>query len=148
VDSFRFVICAREDCRQVFFLCRRCDRGDRYCSRRCAVRARRGTLQAAGRRYQQSWRGRVRHAARQTRYRHRREKVTHQTSPAAADSGKVTSSLAPPVTRADGKEDTPDVEIARVARPLHPRCIRCGRAGRWVRHVTLAHCRPRPTARC
>jgi hypothetical protein len=31
VDSFRFVVCAHVDCRQVFFLCRRCDRGgNRY----------------------------------------------------------------------------------------------------------------------
>jgi hypothetical protein len=65
VDSFRFVVCARADCRQVFFLCRRCDRGDRYCSRGCANRARRATLHAAGRRYQHSWPGRLRHAARQ-----------------------------------------------------------------------------------
>jgi hypothetical protein len=135
------------DCGQVFFLCRRCDRGDRYCSRRCAHRARRATLRAAGRRYQHSWRGRVHHAARQTRYRRRREQVTHQTSPAATASRMVASPLAPSVTGAEGKEATPDVEPARVARPMRPRCARCGRPGRWVRHVTLAHLRPRPTAR-
>jgi hypothetical protein len=75
VDSFRFVVCARTDCRQVFFLCRHRDRGDRYCSRRCAQGARRASLQAAGRRYQHTRRGRLHHAARQGRYQRRREKV-------------------------------------------------------------------------
>jgi hypothetical protein len=38
VDSFRFIVCARADCRHVFFLCRQCDRGDRYCSRPCEAK--------------------------------------------------------------------------------------------------------------
>ena len=33
MDSLRLVICVRPDCRQLFYLCRRCDRGQRYCSR-------------------------------------------------------------------------------------------------------------------
>ena len=64
VDSFRFVVCPRADCRQAFFLCRHCDRGDRYGSRRCAQGARRASLQAAWRRYQHTQRGRLHHAAR------------------------------------------------------------------------------------
>jgi len=76
VDSLRLIICVRPDCQQLFFLCRGCDRGQRYCSRACAGHARRVTLRGAGRRYQQSRPGRFRHAARQARYRARREKVT------------------------------------------------------------------------
>ena len=53
----RLVICARADCRQVFYLCRVCDRGDRYCSRACAYRARRATLHDAGRRGQRTLSG-------------------------------------------------------------------------------------------
>jgi hypothetical protein len=64
VDAFRLVICGRGDCRQLFFLCRHCDRGDRYCSRACAQAARRTTLQGAGARYQRTRPGRRRHAAR------------------------------------------------------------------------------------
>jgi len=75
VDSLRLVFCARADCQQLFFLCRVCDRGQRYCSAACAAHARRRTLQDAGRLYQQSRPGRFRHAARQARYRARREKV-------------------------------------------------------------------------
>ena len=63
MDSLRLIICGRPDCRQLFFLCRVCDRGQRYCSRACAAHARRGTLEGAGRRYQQSRPGRFRHAA-------------------------------------------------------------------------------------
>jgi len=75
VDSLRLVICGRLECRRQFFLCPWCDRAQRYCSSTCAGAARRRTLRAAGRLYQQSRRGRFRHAARQARYRARREKV-------------------------------------------------------------------------
>jgi len=75
VDSLRLVICSRPDCRRQFFLCRRCDRGQRYCSPACTTHARRRTLNEAGRRYQRSRPGRFHHAARQARYRRRREKV-------------------------------------------------------------------------
>lgn len=147
MDSLRFVVCARGDCRQVFFLCRVCDRGDRYCSRPCAHRARRATLHAAGRRYQRSWRGRVHHAARQARYRSRGENVTHQTSPAAGDSGIVAPPPATAVTLAEGQEEAVDAETRSRTRRTRPHCARCGRPGQWVRHVTLAHLRPRPTLR-
>jgi hypothetical protein len=71
-------------CRTPRVICRRCDRGQRYCSRSCAQAARRRSLGAAGARYQRSLRGRFSHAARQRRYRERGQKVTHQGSPPAA----------------------------------------------------------------
>jgi hypothetical protein len=143
VDSFRFVVCAGVDCRQVFFLCRRCDRGDRYCSRPCAHRARHAARQAASRRYQHSRRGRLHHAARQARYRGRRQKVTHPTSHGPAASGIVTppSPLGP--TPREGEEAADADPIAFVPSGLALRCARCGRPGRFVRHTTLAHHRPR-----
>ena len=67
-------------CRQQHVICRRCDRGQRYCSARCATAARSATQRAAGARYQDSRRGRITHAARQRCYRARRQKVTHQGS--------------------------------------------------------------------
>jgi hypothetical protein len=146
VDSFRFVVCDRADCRQVFFLCRRCDRGDRYCSQRCAYRARHATLRAAGRRYQHSRPGRRQHAARQARYRGRRaarEKVTHQTSHAPVSCGMVAPPAALTVTRAAEQEESIDADAANARRRVRLRCARCGRPGRWARHTTLAHCRPR-----
>jgi hypothetical protein len=149
VDSFRFVICGSGECRQLFFLCRHCDRGDRYCSRTCAERARRASRRAAGRRYQLSRRGRFRHAARQARYRTRRpppEKVTHQTSPGADRSGIVaTSPLRSTLMPSGDKEDTRDAEpTPQVPLAAPVRCARCGRPGRFVRHTTWALLRPRP----
>lgn len=149
VDSFRFVVCDRADCRQVFFLCRRCDRGDRYCSRACAHQARHATLRAASRRYQQSRRGRGQHAARQAHYRRRRaprEKVTHQTSHAPRPCGIVTAPSVRPVTRTVAQEDAADVSDD-LRRTVSLCCARCGRPGRLVRHTTLAHLRPRVGAR-
>jgi len=71
VDSLRLILCGRPACHQLFFLCRGCDRGQRYCSYACAGDARRVTLRGASQRYQQSRPGRLRHAARQARYRAR-----------------------------------------------------------------------------
>jgi hypothetical protein len=126
----------------VFFLCRHCDRGDRYCSERCTQRARQASLRAASQRYQHRRRGRLHHAARQARYRARREKVTHQTSQAVGVSGIVT---APLLDAASGPEEVPDAEVVRPV--TRPQCARCGRRGRFVRHTTLVHVRPRPTPR-
>jgi hypothetical protein len=146
VDSLRLVICARADCRQVFYLCRVCDRGDRYCSRACASRARRATLHDAGRRYQHSWRGRLRHAARQARYRARHENVTHQSSQPPLRSGIV--AVPPAIPTPGGKEDAHEAEVDRPCSAAEPRCARCSRPGRFLRQVTLAHLRPpRPPAR-
>jgi hypothetical protein len=71
VDSLRFIVCRR--CGQVFFLCPRCDDGDAYCDKPCAKAARRDSVRAAGRRYQQTEAGRAHHAARQQTYLDRRE---------------------------------------------------------------------------
>ena len=71
--------CAR--CHRSVVICSRCDRGNRYCSDGCAKAARRESLGRAGRRYQESRRGRFSHAARQRRYRERQaQMVTHQSS--------------------------------------------------------------------
>jgi hypothetical protein len=76
----RLYLCGR--CRAQLFICRRCDRGNRYC-RGCAEQVRREAVRAAGRRYQDSRRGRFMHAARTRRWRARRQEVTHQGSPRA-----------------------------------------------------------------
>lgn len=79
--SARLFNCAR--CHAQCLICRRCDRGQRYCSGDCAAQARRESLRRASRRYQNSPRGRRANAARQRSHQQRkREKVTHQGSPA------------------------------------------------------------------
>jgi hypothetical protein len=79
-SSARLFNCAR--CRCQVVICSHCDRGNLYCGKRCSQAARRQSVQAAGRRFQKSRRGRFAHAERQHRYRRRRrQKVTHQGSP-------------------------------------------------------------------
>lgn len=81
-DTGRMYVCAL--CRAQVIVCRRCDRGQIYCGRSCATRARWAAQKAAGQRYQSSRPGRFAHAVRARRYRARiklRTKiVTHQGS--------------------------------------------------------------------
>jgi hypothetical protein len=59
-SSARLFHCAR--CRRQVVICRRCDRGNIYCSRRCSQPARCESQRAAARRYQHTKAGRVKHA--------------------------------------------------------------------------------------
>jgi hypothetical protein len=67
LGSARLFVCAWCGCEVV--LCSCCDRGQIYCDGDCAGQARRQTLRGAGRRCQQTRRGRQMHAARMARYR-------------------------------------------------------------------------------
>jgi len=78
-NTARLYLCAR--CRRRVTICSHCDRGNIYCGKSCADRARTLSLRAAGKRYQRTRRGRFKHAERQRRYRSGRKKVTHQGSP-------------------------------------------------------------------
>lgn len=81
-DSYRIFNCAR--CAKQTILCRRCDRGNIYCSKTCAHKQRRRSQKESGRRYQKSFRGRRAHAERQARYKEGhssvKEVVTHHGS--------------------------------------------------------------------
>jgi len=74
-DCCRFFFCAR--CGTPTHVCRRCDRGQIYCSRDCSSEARRSRQREARARYQASPRGRQMHVERSRRYRARR-RVTDQ----------------------------------------------------------------------
>ena len=78
-SSARLYHCAR--CHRQVVICSDCDRGNIYCAGRCAAVARRTSMRAAAQRYQHTYRGRLMHAARQTRYRAKIKKVTHHGSP-------------------------------------------------------------------
>ena len=78
-NTARLYNCVR--CHHQVTICSHCDRGNIYCGKSCADSARRTSLRAAGRRYQNSRRGRLKHADRQRHYRSRRKKVTHHSSP-------------------------------------------------------------------
>jgi len=75
----RRFLCAR--CRCTVLICSHCDRGQRYCSASCSQQARSGAQRTAGKRYQDSRKGRHAHAQRQGRWRARQQIVTHQGSP-------------------------------------------------------------------
>jgi len=75
--SHRLFLCA--GCLRQVRICTQCDRGNHYCSKRCARFARCRSLREAGKRYQKTLDGRRKHAARQLRYRLKQiNKVTHQ----------------------------------------------------------------------
>ena len=82
IGSARIFYCAL--CHTQVVICSYCDRGQIYCSQTCSQTARTVSCRAAGRRYQNSYRGRLNHAARQRHYsdqqRDKKEKVTHQGS--------------------------------------------------------------------
>ena len=71
-------------CRCPVTVCSHCDRGQIYCGPGCSRAARKASLKAAGRCYQNTPKGRRKHAERQRRYRARTrahiKKVTHQGS--------------------------------------------------------------------
>lgn len=73
-------VCCTDDCGAVFYICRSCDRGHRYCSERCRQRTRRQQLRQANHKHQQSIEGRLDHRDHQQAYRQRQqqEQVTDQ----------------------------------------------------------------------
>ena len=134
-DCRRFVC---DGCRLVLYICSWCDRGQRYCSRRCREAARRQTLLSAGRRYQQTRRGRRLHASRQQAYRERqRKKVTHHPCRPPGESARVAACVREPTIR----------HQRVVLDSLRSRELRCGVCGhpceRVIRHDFLRCRRPR-----
>ena len=115
----RLYLCVR--CRAQVVICKPCDRGQRFCTRECARATRRECVLEAGRRYQDTRRGRTAHARRQARYRDRRQKVTHHGSPAAPANDVLQSSSNDVAIAAENV-----VESAATSRAFQ--CARCGRA--------------------
>ena len=90
LPTARLYVCVR--CRTQVLICRRCDRGQRYCNRGCAREARRQRQREAAARYAASHRGRLFHAQRARRYRARGcNKVTHQGSLARCRDASIAS---------------------------------------------------------
>ena len=114
--SGRLFLCAA--CRAQVIICSHCDGGQIYCNGGCGARARRRTVRGAGRRYQASLRGRRAHAARQGRYRARRQNVTHHGSPAPARGALLPTPMMPTVATT-APADAP--------RPPDFSCHWCGR---------------------
>jgi hypothetical protein len=72
LDPLRQRFCSRLECRAMFFICRSCDRGQRYCGDACRQLVRSQQRRDASRRFQQSADGRFNHRLNQRAYRKRR----------------------------------------------------------------------------
>lgn len=72
-SSARFFFCAR--CHAPVLICSYCDHGQVYCGKICSFQARKTSVRAAKKRYQQTLSGRLKHATYQRRYRAKTKKV-------------------------------------------------------------------------
>ena len=112
--SYRLYSCRR--CARQVSICGPCDRGNRYCAEGCAQIRRRESRWRASRRHQQSYRGALKHAARQRAWRRgQQQKVTHQGSLAGATALIVVSSSTTAIT----PTQEPHAETACI-KPLLP----------------------------
>ncbi len=123
-NTARLYNCARCHCQVI--ICSHCDRGNIYCGGHCTKEARKASLIAAGKRYQRSYRGRLKHAERQRHYRSRYKKVTHQGSPEPASNDP----LAP---RSETLASVADTGIEDI------RCHFCGRSCRPFLRFNFLH---------
>jgi hypothetical protein len=129
-------VCRGPGCSVIFYICRSCDRGQRYHDNVCRHRARCAQRRQANRQYQASFTAKLDHAARQRAYTERQKlkKVTGQGSKTAGPS--VTIDSAP--TRAGVMMKDPEKDTLH-GKPnpfrAHPEpgsglvfCVVCGRA--------------------
>jgi len=147
----RLFLCGR--CRQQVLICRRCDRGQVYCGRDCAVEVRRSRQREARRRYQASERGRQMHADRSRQYRAKSRCVTDQgrnlpTKPPQQPGPAHANAVAPQpaiiiacvrvaVCHRCGQPVPDLVRMAPIRRPRRRPINRCaGRPGRRHRQIT------------
>jgi hypothetical protein len=129
---FRQRVCHWSACGTIFYLCRRCDRGQRYCSPHCRQKALRLQRRQANRRHQQSPEGREDHRDRQRDYRQRqRTRVTDKSSQPPGASASLTERVVIAALPA-----SPALNFRRISgRPPQDGwvvCQICGRRGRWV----------------
>ena len=80
-------------CRCQVIICSDCDRGNIYCNQGCAHQARQSSLRDAGKRYQQTYQGKLNHAHRQRRYRERLKQQTNKVTHQGSNEMKVAASL-------------------------------------------------------
>ena len=116
----------------MFYLCRRCDRGQQYCSPRCREKSRRLQRREANRRHQRTPWGREDHRDRQREYRERRRaRVTDQSSLGTFPYVNLIVLPAPEATEAPLAVKSQPSSRAAI-RAGWVVCQICGRRGRWV----------------
>jgi hypothetical protein len=131
--AYRLYNCDR--CQLQVRICLRCDHGNVYCAGECAKVRRRESLRRAQARYQRTWRGAMRHADRQRRWRARQRQdpkiVTHQGSSIAVARCMVAVSA---VVRKSPTDASPEEPKSPPIRPSLKHCAFCGAAlPAWTR---------------
>ena len=129
-EPLRQRFCRGIDCGRVFWICRHCYRGHKYCSLRCRQKTRGQQIRTAKRKHQKSQEGRDDHRDRNRAYRarRRRQRVTYHTSPAPSDSDSIDPTEPSPSENGPGSVSG---EARYAVRPeFEPACIICGRTRR------------------
>lgn len=132
-DSYRQISCHAANCGEVFFVCSRCERGQRYCSDNCRKYVRRIQQRAANRRHQQSEEGRLDHRDRQRAYRQRRaeRRVTdHSYEPTNSHVSINPADFRPLAKRFFSIRTKLNGRVGSVNKALT--CHICGRRGRLI----------------
>jgi hypothetical protein len=132
-DVLRQRFCGWRECGTIFWICRSCDRGQRYCSDHCRQKARREQLRSANLRYRKTLEARLDQRDRQRAYRRRLAKrsVMDQGSTRRLSCSRIVSPVPnPPVAAFEcGK-------LTQKTRMIHDRgipcCIICGRRALFV----------------
>jgi hypothetical protein len=158
-DELREVECHWPECLRVFLLCRRHDRGQRYCSRLCRMRAGRRRTQKARQRYARSDKGKRNNRERQRRFRARwrsapkpgrAKSVTDHSSQTVEEEASWTGAATKSPPEPDRRPESLCVRlgVADAALERRPpsawlprqyvpgRCSICGRPGVVVRRVS------------
>ena len=109
-EPLRQRFCRGIDCGRVFWICRHCYRGHKYCSLRCRQKTRGQQIRTAKRKHQKSQEGRDDHRDRNRAYRarRRRQRVTYHTSPP------------PPIRTVSTQRSLPPLKTDREASPGRP----------------------------
>lgn len=137
-ELFRQRVCHFPSCGAVFYLCRHCDRGQRYCSARCREKALRLQRREANRRHQQSPEGRADHRDRQREYRVRLKARSHPARASVTDPSSLRLSpcanvIAPSAELAEiGFMPDPQPAAAAEVGDGGVLCQICARRGRWI----------------
>ena len=130
-------VCRGSGCGAVFWICRHCDRGQRYCSPACRTQARLQQRRRANSRYQRSLEGQLDHCDRQQEYRKRkacRARVTDQGSQSITSPALCGCEISKPTQVAvEYRLSTTFVPQWRQNRTVpFLRCVLCGRSSDFV----------------
>ncbi len=136
--------CRAEGCGTVFWICRSCDRGQRYCCPTCREVQRGRQLRAANRRHQRSREGQLDHRDRQRAYRWRtrsKASVTDQGRRPASRSCSIGAPATPPTISSTSRARLPVEKLHHVLsskrsnRPFYRHhqvvCRICGHGSAW-----------------